>query len=466
MGYKLKKERMNKQINHKKQWLKYCMFGLSSILISVSSQAAVSDLQINALISQAIDSHPLVNSARAEQQATTEGISAAKLNLLPTPSISSGYNSTSKEVVTTAALRQTLWSGGKLTANVNQAIFDDKAAVETIFEEQNKVAKNTIDAWQSYITAVSKQRVYQNNLKVLDGFLQMMQRRVAQGVSARIELDLINNRILQEQNKNQAAEEQQRIAVARLEQIIGEKISYGSAIGIPQLTSMVQDVKSQSVKFEQMAFSDASNEVSFYNPSVVKAAFQIESAKHALKAERAAMYPEIYAQYAYEYYHDSGKDDDQLSLGLNYAPGSGFSNVALARASQARVNSLQQSQEATRRTVLEEIQTKYQQFVSTRDRERSLIAAVAGSQIVVDSYRRQFVAGRKSWLEVLNAIRELGDYQDSLVSTQAEMLGSFYSLQVDFGLMPWQQFYQNRLPIRLFHPVNKAREWIEGDVRQ
>lgn len=451
-------------IKPSKKWLTALAVSVSWVLCTPATHAAVSDMQINALILQAIDSHPLVNAARSEQAATTEGISAAKLNLLPTPSISSGYSSSSQEMVTTAALRQTLWSGGRLTANVNQAIFDDKAAIETIYEEQNNVAKNTIDAWQSYITAVAQQRVYQNNLTVLDGFLQMMQRRVAQGVSARIELDLINNRILQEQNKNQAAEEQQRIALARLEQIIGQKISYGSALSVPQLNSMVQEVKNQSVNFEQMAFSDVSNEVSFYNPSVVKAAYQVESAKHAVKAERAAMYPEVYAQYAYEYYHDSGKDDDQLSLGLNYSPGSGFSNMALARASQARVNSLMQSQEASRRTVLEEIQTKYQQFVSTRNRERSLIAAVAGSQTVVDSYRRQFVAGRKSWLEVLNAIRELGDYQDSLVSTQAEMLGSFYALQVDFGLMPWQQFHQNRLPTRLFHPVNEVREWIEGDV--
>ncbi|MFP3354870.1 TolC family protein, partial [Pseudoalteromonas sp. SIMBA_153] len=84
----------------------------------------------------------------------------------------------------------------------------------------------------------------------------------------------------------------------------------------------------------------------------------------------------------------------------------GFSNFALARASQAEVNSLVQNQEAARRNVIENIQVQYQQFVSAKDRETSLVAAVAGAQIVVSSYRRQFIAGRKSWLEVLNAVRE------------------------------------------------------------
>ena len=69
----------------------------------------------------------------------------------------------------------------------------------------------TIEAWQSYITALSKQQVYYDNLQLLAEFEAMMQRRVSQGVSARIEMDLVTNRILQEQNAYQSAVEQQRI---------------------------------------------------------------------------------------------------------------------------------------------------------------------------------------------------------------------------------------------------------------
>ena len=171
---------------------------VTGMCFTMTAQAAVEDLQINSLVAQAIQTHPLVGSARASQQATTEGINAAKLNLLPTPSVSSGYDR-DNDFVSQVTLRQPLWTGGKLTADVNQAIFDDKAAVEYIYEQQNLVAKTTIDAWQSYIQAVAKQSVHVNNLKELSEFEAMMQRRVGQGVSARIELDLVTNRILQEQ---------------------------------------------------------------------------------------------------------------------------------------------------------------------------------------------------------------------------------------------------------------------------
>lgn len=437
--------------------MKLCL--LSSLFLGVYSPASavVSDFQINDLITKAIQTYPSIESARFDQQATVENIKAAKLNLLPTPSITSGYGE--DDFNSQIRIRQPLWTGGKLTANVNQAIFNDKAATERVFEQQNQVAKNTIEAWQSYMQAVARQRIHLDSLDQLNEFEQMMQRRVGQGVSARIELDLATNRILQEQNAYQAAVGQQRIAAARLEQIIGQSVSQTRISDIKTLT---EQAKRQAVNFEDMAF----NQASFYNPTVVKEHFQIESAKQEVEVQRAARYPTIYAQYQHSYYQENDRndlddrDDGIFSIGLTYDPGAGFSNLALARASQAQVNSLVQSQQASRRRVLEEIQIQYQQFVSAKDRETSLVAAVAGAQIVVNSYRRQFIAGRKSWLEVLNAVREHNEYQVQLVQARADLLGAFYKLQVDFGLMDWQQFARNRDPVPLFKPLDPVREWL------
>lgn len=425
------------------------------MFLNMTAQAAVQDLRVDSLITQAIQTHPLVGSARANQQATTEGINAAKLNLLPTPSVSSGFDR-DNDFVSQVTIRQPLWTGGKLTADVNQAIFDDKAAVEYVYEQQNLVAKTTIDAWQSYIQAIARQGIHAEALKELNEFEAMMQRRVSQGVSARIELDLVTNRILQEQTAYQAAGEQQRIAAARLQQIIGQPLSQSSAMSLPNIKVLVNQAKQQSANFEKMAFEQAS----FYNPVIVKEHFQIESAKQGVESQQASRYPTVYAQYEHAYYHDDNENDGKFSLGLSYAPGAGFSNLALARASQAQVDSLVQSQEASRRSVIENIQVQYQQFVSAKDRETSLVAAVAGAQIVVNSYRRQFIAGRKSWLEVLNAVREQNDYQVQLAQTRADMLGAFHRLQVDFGIMPWQQFGQNRQPVSLFKPTDPVKAWI------
>ena len=41
------------------------------------------------------------------------------------------------------------------------------------------------------------------------------------------------------------------------------------------------------------------------------------------------------------------------------------------------------------------------------------------------------------------------------------MLGSFYKLQVDFGVMQWQQFSRNREPVSLFSPIGSVKKWLD-----
>ncbi len=444
----LVKQRVPARRLHK---LALAMLGLTAL----SAQANVNPLQINQLISMAVQTHPLVGAAVADQRAAAEGVTAAKLGYLPTPALSTQHDNTNG-TVTRFTVNQPLWTGGRLTADVNRAINDDKAATAKILEQQNEVAKNTIDIWQAYIYSLSLQELYANNLRQLAEFEAMMQRRVAQGVSAKIELDLVTNRILQDQNSLQGAIEQQRIAEARLEQVIGVPVVAAGGVNIAQ---MAAEVKALSQNYGELAFSSVSES----HPTVVRQRFEIDSARYEVKSQRASRYPTVYVQYQNDYLHRDRENEDDVMVGLSYNPGAGFSNLALARASEARVQSLIQSQEASRRSVMENIQTQYQQFVSARDQELSLVAAVAGAQIVLNSYQRQFIAGRKSWLEVLNAVREQSQYEQQLRQVQAQMVASFYKLQVDFAKMPWQQQSLNFIqqPSEVFSPYRYAKEEID-----
>ena len=167
------------------------------------AHAAIDITNIDALIEQSINTHPLINAAKADEKASELQVTVAKRNQLPIPTISTTLGDSSG--TTGVNLRQPLWTGGRLTANINQAIYADKAAQARIDEQQNSIAKNTLDIWQTYIYAIALQQLYHQNLKKLSEFEAMMQRRVKQGVSARIELDLITNRILQDQTAFQAS---------------------------------------------------------------------------------------------------------------------------------------------------------------------------------------------------------------------------------------------------------------------
>lgn len=428
--------------------------GLSPLL----SYAQINPLDLDALLVRATQTHPLVNAAKADELAAVEGVKAAKLGMLPTPSISTAHEK-NDGWVTSVTIRQPLWTGGRLTAQINQSMYDNKAASAYVFEQQNTVAKNTIDIWRSYIYAIALQELYIDSLARLREFEAMMERRVEQGVSARIELDLVKNRIYQDQNSLQNAVEQERVAGARLAQLIGENL--GAKNFNITMKSLTDYAKAQSANFETQVFGNSGN----FHPSVVRQHFQVEAAKQEAKAQAASRYPNIYAQYKHTFELENGENEGDFSVGMSYDPGAGFSSLALTRAATARALSLTQTQEATRRTVMENLQTQYQEFVSARDRERSILLAIDGAKLVVDSYGRQFIAGRKSWLEVLNAVREHTQYEQQLLEVQSQMVASFYKLQVDFGAMDWQAEYVSiHAPVSEFRPYRSFLSWASTNL--
>ena len=161
-----------------------------------------------------------------------------------------------------------------------------------------------------------------------------MERRVAQGVSAKIELDLVKNRIYQDQNSQQNAIEQERVAAARLSQLIGETL--GEKKYNITMKSLTDYVKAQSINFEMQVFDNMGG----HHPSVVRQHFQVEAAKQEAKAQAAGRYPNVYAQYQHTFEHKNNKNDGKFSLGMSYDPGAGFSSLALTRAANARAISL------------------------------------------------------------------------------------------------------------------------------
>lgn len=437
--------------------LKKCLLLGLGLLPAVVS-ADINPLDLDALLIRATQTHPLVNAAKADEMAAVEGMKAAKLGLLPIPTISAGHDK-DDGLVSTITIRQPLWTGGRLTAQINQSIYGNKAANAYVYEQQNTVAKNTIDIWRSYIYAIALQELYKDSLARLKEFEAMMERRVAQGVSAKIELDLVKNRFYQDQNALQNAIEQERVAGARLAQLIGENL--GTKHYNITMKSLTDYAKSQSVHFETWVFGNSGN----FHPSVVRQHFQVEASKQEAKAQAAGRYPNIYVQYQHTFEHDNNKDKGKFSLGMSYDPGAGFSSIALTRAANARALSLTQTQEATRRTVMESLQTQYQEFISAQDREQSIKLAIDGAKLVVDSYGRQFIAGRKSWLEVLNAVREHTQYEQQLLEVQSQMVASFYKLQVDFGAMDWQSDYGSmHVPINEFRPYRNFLSWVQTHI--
>ena len=69
-------------------------------------------------------------------------------------------------------------------------------------------------------------------------------------------------------------------------------------------------------------------------------------------------------------------------------------------------------------------------------RSKSLVVSVESSRQIHESYVRQFTAAKKSWLDVMNAMRELSQNEYALNDVQHNFFGLLQRLRVYAAQQP------------------------------
>jgi adhesin transport system outer membrane protein len=120
-------------------------------------------------------------------------------------------------------------------------------------------------------------------------------------------------------------------------------------------------------------------------------------------------------------------------IGLKYSPGAGFASAAQTQAMATRIASAQSLVDAARFDTLQTLQSDRDEFQTGYTRTSALQKSVQSSDAVLESYRRQFEGNRKTWLDLMNAVRELTQNDYALVDAQAATLGAMWRLQLRAG---------------------------------
>jgi adhesin transport system outer membrane protein len=114
-----------------------------------------------------------------------------------------------------------------------------------------------------------------------------------------------------------------------------------------------------------------------------------------------------------------------------------LSAVAQVDAQVAKTQSLRESAEAARRDLVERITIEYEDYLSGQSRQQSLQGVLAASRDVLASYDRLFVAGKRGWLDVVNAARELTLIEVANADLSAQQVGTRYRLRLLAGQPFW-----------------------------
>jgi adhesin transport system outer membrane protein len=82
-----------------------------------------------------------------------------------------------------------------------------------------------------------------------------------------------------------------------------------------------------------------------------------------------------------------------------------------------------------RRALREQIVHAYRLHKSIPERKRLLTSALASSQLALESFERQFAAGRKSWLDLITAARDVAMHEAQIADLKGAEIQTAWHLK-------------------------------------
>jgi adhesin transport system outer membrane protein len=389
------------------------------------------------LIESANLNHPGLKVARLGLLASKQDIDAIKRRRWPAVSVVAEATSTEKGIQPTQqlGLEQVLWDFGALTAKIDESERNALVTDLLVSIERRKVHLEVVNAWQSLQGALGKQQIALSVLNTLEGYKDMMARRVAAEVSPSIDLEVVHSRILATQIELAQSKTTISVSLAKLKRLTGLSELTDESLGAEFL-----EMDSPLDKFK-LAWGDKDwTSFAERHPSVQKAKLEAEMTDLRLTAKKSEQWPQIYARITQPLDTGTGNANEQnmkstAFLGIRYSPGAGFVTSAEVGAMATRLASAQEAVDVARHEVAESLSLDAADFESNLMRHIAQAHAVQSSKKVLESYQSQFVAGRKSWQDVLNAVRELSVSQYAEKEARIGVAGAMRRIQARAGLL-------------------------------
>lgn len=417
-------------------WVSNCHTALLALMCTWSVHAVhaqvTAPLTLGYLLDAASATYPSILASRLEAKASSEDVSATERLKWPTVSATvESYTGNLRSYPSRAMqVDQTVWDAGRNDARISESRALADISVLKVYLQQQELFLQIVAAWQNMVAANERVKVAQLTRQRLEAYQAQMRRRVDAQASPKIDLELADSRLLQTDVELATAQTSLQVAVLRLEQLSGEP---ALSLRIPHAIYPTKLIDTQTFQ-RQLSEVDLLS-VAREHPLAARARVEVQQLRSRLDAKQAEAYPQLFVR-VYKPVGTTPVSTDTSTtafVGLRYSPGAGFSNFVEAQAIGTRIAGSEQSVEAVIRETQQTLQNDREDFANARLRIAALEKSVTSSAVVLESYQRQFQAGRKQWQDLLNQVRELAQNQYALADAQALMVGAMHRLQVRMG---------------------------------
>ena len=412
--------------------LDLCKLGMqlltSLVLVLETSGTYAAATTLDDLIGQALASYPTILARQSSKEAAKNDLTAAKLKFLPNPSVSTQRNqvaytnnSLTNLPATNVTITQPIFMGGGLVAGYNKADARLSAADFALLETREEISRRVIVAYTEWYKAHLKILALDDSVKLHEKFVGQITRRYEAGVASGADKDLGVSRLMQARADLDAQHSIEESSLTTMSQLIGQSIGRADLIAaIPKPASIP---KRQDGIFQALSIS----------PSIQRSKHEAEAAEHEAKEIRAQALPQVSFQAQRQIgntYVPGYPGYDLYGLVVSYSPGGGFSSVASTNAAFERAKVSTMQVEISKRDLSDRLSADYNEYEFSQLKKESLQRSADLSTDISASYDRQYLVGKKSWLDLMNAVRERAQTRVSLADADGGLLGSSYRLAI------------------------------------
>lgn len=373
--------------------------------------------------------HPAVGGKQAQLAAKAYGSDAVRSLRYPTLTAQAqqyasaprtGENSSGPSSPTTLRARQALWAFGRIDSQIAFADAETEAERADLRRVQRQLLENTALAYAAVLSSRQRLQIATEHSQALAHLHGQIQRREQGQLASRADVSLAATRLAQSQARQQRFEGELEIALSDLLALTQQPVAAEWPVA-PPLTTLpgIEAVR-------EMALAHSA-ELAHKQQLVARARAGVDQVK-------TSALPTVYLQADRVYGQPGYSKDSRFSVVLEGAlEGMGFAARGQSQAAQAQLQAAQQDLLSAKN----DAERTVRRLTSSRQMLGGLVATQAASLVdlgaLLASYKRQYEAGTKSWLDVLNTQREMNELQLQQVQTEAEWLAQSLQLAALIG---------------------------------
>jgi len=389
-------------------------------------------LTLEQAIVWATNSHPLVEQKRRNVEASVQDVKSAQWKWLPTLTFETSQTlggqpqvlGNSDPSAGNIKLEQPLWSGGRITSEVDMAQARKYIAQLQLNEMQQDLLLRVLQAFFEYQKLTARLTIAQDTVNEHQRLYELISRRQKQQVSSEADMALAFARVQQvlaERNRIRAQHQASRVS---LEQLTGRALT--------EHTSLAPAPERPSVWQDELAAKEAARAAS---PMLRRLSAETQLSEADLSLRKAQVLPQVNLRHERFMGATVSVPFDRTMFVLQYQPGSGVSAWPGMDAAAKRIEASQSAYEAGLREVTEKATSQWIEVKNYKEMLEVTSRYAAASQEVMASYLRQYSSGRKTWLEVLNAQREWVQARNAQVDNAFAYQLALYKLDVLTGVV-------------------------------